>query len=112
LLSVAGDWLWLPGWIVGGCFVAVGASTMAWLARKDPGLLEERFRMPGTGGHSRRDQIMICLVTVGFVAWIVLMPLDARRSHWTPRLPLAVGLVGDAWPGPSGVFLFPCVAVN
>ncbi|HEY7251944.1 MAG TPA: methyltransferase [Methylomirabilota bacterium] len=112
MLSLAGDWLWLPAWIVGGWFVAVGASTMGWLARKDPGLLEERFRMPGTGGQSRRDQIMICLITVGFVAWIVLMPLDARRFHWTPRLPLAVGLVGDVCLALSWFFLFRAFADN
>ncbi len=112
MLSLAGDWRWLPGWIVGGWFVAVGASTMAWLARKDPGLLEERFRKPGTGGQSRRDQIMIYLVTVGFVAWIVLMPLDARRFHWSPRLPLAAGLAGVACLTLSWLLLFRAFADN
>ena len=112
MLFLAGDWRWLPGWIVGGWLVAVGASTMAWLARKDPALLEERFRMPGTGGQSRRDLVMISLLTVGFVAWIALMPLDARRFHWTPRLPLAVGLVGDALLALSWFFLLRAFADN
>jgi protein-S-isoprenylcysteine O-methyltransferase Ste14 len=112
MLSLAGDWLWLPAWIVGGWFVAVGASTMGWLARKDPELLEERFRRPGTGGQSRRDQVMIYLITVGFVAWIVLMPLDARRFHWTPRLPLAVSLVGDVCLALAWLFLFRAFADN
>ena len=40
MLVLAGDRRWLPGWIVGGWFVAVGASTVAWLARRDPGLEE------------------------------------------------------------------------
>src|SRR5262245_47461808 len=112
MLSLAGDWLWLPGWIVGGWFIAVGASTMTWLARKDPALLEERFRVPGPGGQTRRDQMIIFLVTVGFVAWIILMPLDVSRFHWTPRLPLVVSLVGIACLALSWFFVFRAFADN
>jgi protein-S-isoprenylcysteine O-methyltransferase Ste14 len=68
--------------------------------------------MPGTGGQSRRDQVMIALITMGFVAWIVLMPLDARRLHWTPRLPLAVSLVGDVCLAAAWLFLFRAFADN
>jgi len=112
MLVLAGDWRWLPGWIVGGWFVAVAASTVAWLAYRDPGLLAERFRMPGTGGQSRRDRRIIYLVTVGFVAWIALMPLDARRFHWTPPLPLAVRLVGEVFLILSWFFLFRAFVDN
>lgn len=112
MLYLAGDWLWLPGWIVGGWFVVASASTTAWLSRKDPALLDERFRMPGTGGQSRRDLVIICLVTVGFIAWIALMPLDPRRFHWTPPLPLAVGLLGDVCLALSWFFLFRALADN
>jgi protein-S-isoprenylcysteine O-methyltransferase Ste14 len=106
VLFLAGDWTWPEGWIFGGWFVAVGASTVAWLSRRDPGLLAERYRMPGSGGQSRRDRIIVYILTVGFIIWIALMPLDARRFHWTPRLPLAVELVGDALLGLSWLLLF------
>jgi protein-S-isoprenylcysteine O-methyltransferase Ste14 len=112
MLLLAGDWRWPEGWIFGGWFVAVGASTVVWLARRDPGLLAERYRMPGTGGQSRRDRIIVYLLTVGFVAWIVLMPLDARRLHWTPRLPLTVELIGDALLAGSWLLLFRSFADN
>jgi hypothetical protein len=112
MLVLAGDWRWLPGWIVGGWFVAVSASTIAWLAYRDPGLLAERYRMPGTGGQSRRDRRIIYLVMVGFVAWIALMPLDARRFHWTPALPLAVRLVGELFLILSWFLLFRAFADN
>jgi protein-S-isoprenylcysteine O-methyltransferase Ste14 len=92
--------------------VAVGASTVVWLYRKDPGLLAERYRTPGTGGQSRRDRIIVYLLTLGFVAWIVLMPLDARRFHWTPPLPLAVELAGDALLALSWLLLFRSFADN
>jgi protein-S-isoprenylcysteine O-methyltransferase Ste14 len=112
MLLLAGDWSWPEAWIFGGWFVAVGASTIVWLSRRDPALLAERYRMPGTGGQSRRDLVVIYLVTVGFVAWIVLMPLDARRFHWTPRLPLAVELVGDLLLALSWLLLFRSFADN
>ena len=112
VLFLAGDWTWPEGWIFGGWFVAVGASTVAWLSRRDPGLLAERYRLPGTGGQSRRDRIIVYVLTVGFIIWIALMPLDARRFHWTPRLPLAVELVGDALLGLSWVLLFRSFADN
>jgi protein-S-isoprenylcysteine O-methyltransferase Ste14 len=112
LLLLAGDWSWAEGWIFGGWFVAVGASTVAWLSRKDPALLAERYRMPGGGGQSRRDRITVYLMTVGFIVWISLMPLDARRFHWTPRLPLGVELVGDVLLGLSWLLLFRSFADN
>ncbi len=112
MLLLAGDWTWPEGWIFGGWFVAVGASTVVWLHRRDPGLLAERYRMPGTGGQSRRDRIVVYLLTLGFIAWIVVMPLDARRFHWTPRLPLAVELVGDAMLALAWLLLFRSFADN
>jgi hypothetical protein len=90
ILVLAGDWCWPQGWIFGGWFLAVCVSTTAWLYRNDPALLAERYRALGTGGQSRRDKMTVYLIVLGYVAWIVLMPLDARRFRWTPQPPLAV----------------------
>src|ERR1700716_2528670 len=68
--------------------------------------------MPRAGGQSRRDRIIVYILTGGFIIWIALMPLDARRFHWTPRLPLAVELVGDALLALSWLLLFRSVAAN
>jgi protein-S-isoprenylcysteine O-methyltransferase Ste14 len=97
ILFLAGDWRWLEGWIFSAWFIAVCVSTIVWLYRNDPALLAERYRKVGSGGQSRRDKIIVYLLTVGFVAWIMLMPLDARRFHWTPRMPFAVAVVGGAF---------------
>ena len=96
ILFLAGDWRWPEGWIFGGWFVAMSVSIIAWLYRHDPALLAERYRRPGTGGQSRRDTLIVYLVMLGFIAWIVLMPLDARRFHWTPPLPLTLKVGGGA----------------
>ena len=94
ILVLAGDWCWPQGWIFGGWFLAVCVSTTAWLHRNDPALLAERYRALGTGGQSRRDKVTVYLIVLGYVAWIVLMPLDARRFRWTPQPPLFVEIVG------------------
>ena len=53
-----------------------------------PGAPGRRYRQPGTGGQSRADTLIVAGLFVGFIAWIALPPLDARRFGWTPRLPL------------------------
>jgi protein-S-isoprenylcysteine O-methyltransferase Ste14 len=109
---LAGDWRWREGWLFNGWFVFMCVSTIAWLYRKDPALLAERYRKPGTGGQSRRDVIIVYLVMICFLAWIVLMPLDARRFHWTPPLPLAVAIAGGAMLIVSWIFLFRAFTDN
>jgi protein-S-isoprenylcysteine O-methyltransferase Ste14 len=112
ILFLAGDWRWPEGWIFGGWFLAMCVSIIAWLYRNDPALLAERYRRPGSGGQSRRDQIIVYVVMLGFIAWIVLMPLDARRFHWTRPLPLAVKLVGGTLLAVSWFFLFRACTDN
>jgi protein-S-isoprenylcysteine O-methyltransferase Ste14 len=106
MLFLAGDWGWIEGWIFGGWLVTVSASAIVWLYRKDPALLAERYRRPGTGGQSPPDRIIVGLIVVGFVGWMVLMPLDARRFHWTPALPLAVHVAGGVLLALAWFFLF------
>src|SRR5262249_18033132 len=112
ILFLAGDWRWPEGWIFGGWFVAMCVSTVAWLYRNDPALLAERYRRPGSGGQSRGDQIIVDVVMVAFIAWNVLMPLDARRFHWTPPTPFAVKIVGGALLAVSWFFLFRACTDN
>src|SRR5882672_8448494 len=106
ILVLAGDWRWPEGWIFDGWFFSVCASAIGWLYRNDPALLAERYRRPGSGGQSRRDQIIVYLLLLGFIGWIALMPLDARRFRWTPRLPLGVEVVGGVFLSLSWLFLF------
>jgi len=106
VLILAGSWRWLEGWIFSVWFIAVCASTLGWLYRHDPGLLAERYRRPGTGGQSRRDLVIVVLLVLGFVLWIVLMPLDAVRFHWSPAPPGAVKAVGLVFLAASWLLLF------
>jgi len=84
---LSGNWRWVEGWIFGAWFAATLGTCLLWLYYKDPALLAERFRMPGTGGQSRTDLAILLGIKLASCAWFVLPPLDVR-FHWTPRLPL------------------------
>ena len=99
VLWLSGNWRWVEGWIFGVLYSTVMAATLLWLYYKDPALLAERFRRPGTGGQSRSDLAILLGIKVFSIAWIILPPLDVRFG-WTPRLPV--------WSevGGAGLFFF------
>jgi protein-S-isoprenylcysteine O-methyltransferase Ste14 len=96
MLLLAGDARWIEGWLFAAWFVGLCAIVMTWLYLKDPALLSERFRQPGSGGQGRSDRMWVYVIQVSFIAWIVIMPLDARRFGWTPPFALWVRAVGGA----------------
>jgi protein-S-isoprenylcysteine O-methyltransferase Ste14 len=97
MLAVGGDVRWVRGWLFGAWYVALCATCIGWLRRKDPALLAERYRAPGTGGQSGWDRAVVVGLGLGFFAWLVVMPLDVRRCRWTPPSPL--------WATAAGAFL-------
>jgi len=103
LLWLSGDWRWVEGWIFGVWWASFMTAVFLWLRYKDPALLSERFRMPGTGGESRSDVAILIGIKVCFIALIVVPALDVRFG-WTPRLPLwcevcgGILLLGGSFP--------------
>jgi protein-S-isoprenylcysteine O-methyltransferase Ste14 len=93
LLGLSGDWRWVEGWIFGVWFVSFAAAVLFWLHFRDPALLVERFRMPGTGGESRADVALFIALKACWLAFFIVPPLDVRFG-WTPRLPLWCELCG------------------
>lgn len=106
MFVLAGGAGWPEGWLFAAWFLGLCGTVVVWLHRKDPALLAERYRRPGSGGQRAGDQVVVYALAAGFAAWIVLMPLDARRFGWTP--PPAVGLraAGGALLGASALLLF------
>jgi len=88
LLWLSGDWHWVQGWIFDVWLVSIIAAIFLWLYYQDPKLLAERMGWPGSGGESRSDTAILIGVKVGWIAWIVLSPLDVRFG-WMPRLSLS-----------------------
>jgi len=82
LLWLSGDWRWVEGWIFGVRWVSFVAAIQLWLRFRDPALLAERFRMPGSGGESRADMAILIGIKLCFLASILVPALDVRFG-WT-----------------------------
>jgi protein-S-isoprenylcysteine O-methyltransferase Ste14 len=93
LFVSAGTVRWPQGWIF---LVEMGVAAFAggfWLARHDPGLLAERLGSPIQRGQERSDKIFMAVLILLWVAWFVLMPIDAVRLRLT-QLPVWAQAVG------------------
>jgi protein-S-isoprenylcysteine O-methyltransferase Ste14 len=92
LLIAAGDWAWPQAWVF---FAEIEISSLmvgAWLARHDPALLASRLSRPFHADQQRWDRMFLALALPGYVAWLVLMALDARRFGWSHVPPWMQGL--------------------
>lgn len=94
LLFLSGDWLWIQGWIFTVWFVGLCYTTIVYICRNDPALLAERYKQPGSLNQQGWDRYVVYALVLGFVAWIMVMPLDARRFHWTTGFPWWLQVVG------------------
>jgi protein-S-isoprenylcysteine O-methyltransferase Ste14 len=94
LLFISGDWLWVEGWIFSIWFIILCYSAIIYLIRNDPALLNERYKQPGFGNQAGWDVFVVIGLVIGFIAWIVIMPLDAKRYTWTINFPVWVKVLG------------------
>ena len=111
VLWLSGDWRWVEGWIFDVGWVSFIAAIFLWLYYKDPALLAERMRLPGTGGESHADLAILIGIKVGFLAWLVLSPLDVRFG-WLPRLPLWCEVCGGILLLGGSFFMFRAFTDN
>jgi protein-S-isoprenylcysteine O-methyltransferase Ste14 len=106
IFVLAGESRWLEGWLFASWFIGLCVTVIAYLYVKDPALLAERYRRPGSGGQSGWDRAWVYAIAVGFLGWIAVMPLDARRFHWSPPFALGVKAGGGALLLAASFFLF------
>jgi protein-S-isoprenylcysteine O-methyltransferase Ste14 len=100
LFLSAGTVSWVAGWVFLVLFFAFTAALSRWLLMHNPGLLAERLTGIGKADQPVWDKVFFVVIEVFFMAWLVLMPLDAIRFHWShmPRwlqMAGAVLLVGS-----------------
>jgi protein-S-isoprenylcysteine O-methyltransferase Ste14 len=112
LLLLSGDWLWIEGWIFSVWFIALGFGVIIYLYYNDPGLLVERLRKPGTGGEKEWDKYFLYIFLILFIAWFVIMPLDAKRFMWTANFPLWLEFLGGILLLPASFLSFRALADN
>ena len=102
ILFLSGDWLWLEGWIFSLWFVAMALSNMIYLYWKDPALLAERSKAPGSDNQKQWDKYLLTVIYFIAIVWLIIMPLDAKRFGWSPMFPVWLKVVG-------GVALIPAL---
>ena len=89
-MALAGDWLWLEGWLCGGYMFVMGLSLTIYLYIKDPALLKERMKRPGADNTEGWDKYWFYIFIPLFLGWFVIMPLDSVRFEWTVEFAIAV----------------------
>ncbi|HEY4035969.1 MAG TPA: isoprenylcysteine carboxylmethyltransferase family protein [Ktedonobacteraceae bacterium] len=92
LFLAAGTIVWLAGWIFVVLFFTFTAALTLWLLRHNPDLLKERMAM-FSPDQKTWDKVGSVLMVVVFLAWLVLMPLDAVRFHWS-QVPVWLQMAG------------------
>jgi protein-S-isoprenylcysteine O-methyltransferase Ste14 len=112
ILILAGDWHWLEGWLFALWFVAMILLSMIYLYLKDPALLAERTRKPGSGNQKKWDKYLGGLIIVLAMTWLILMPLDARRFGWSPVFPAWIKVIGGVLLLPALFLIFRATADN
>ncbi len=93
LFLAAGDWRWPQGWIF---LIETGIASLAvsfWLLRHDPALLESRLSMVVRRDQKPWDRVFMVGALFVFVAWIVLMGVDARRVQFS-AVPIGAQILG------------------
>jgi protein-S-isoprenylcysteine O-methyltransferase Ste14 len=112
LFVLAGDWRWVEGWIFSVIFVLMCFAILIYLFFYDPALLKERFGSPVQEGQKAWDKILLLLFFLEFLVWFAIMPLDARRYHWSTELPGWARLAGAILLILSSVILFEALREN
>lgn len=93
LFLAAGTVVWPAGWAFLVLYFGFGFAISLWLLRHNPGLLKERMTGIGKRDLKAWDKVFIVLLIVYFHAWLVLMPLDAVRFHWS-QMPVWLQVAG------------------
>ncbi len=102
ILFLSGNWLWLEGWIFSLWFDAMVLSNMMYLYWKDPALLAERSKAPGSDNQKQWDKYLVIGIYFMALVWFIIMPLDAKRFEWSPLFPVWLKVLG-------GVALLPAL---
>src|SRR5262245_35484345 len=92
LFLAAGTLAWPAGWIYLILFFGFVFAITFWLFKYNPDLLKERMTVT-RADQKTWDKIGFALTFIVFLAWLVLMPLDAVRFHWS-QLPLWLQIIG------------------
>jgi len=90
LFIPAGTVAWTAGWVFLGLLFALSLPITWWLLKHNVELVEERLRFRP---EFFWDKVFIAIIFSCTLLWLILMPLDAVRFHWS-RMPMAFKTFG------------------
>jgi protein-S-isoprenylcysteine O-methyltransferase Ste14 len=98
LFGAAGTFAWIAGWIFLAIFFGCAIAITVMLTHHDPALLEERMKPIIQKGQPVWDKLLMLAISVIFLGWLILMPLDAMRFGWSsvPLWVQGLGAIGIA----------------
>ena len=91
LFLAAGTVAWPAGWAFLVLFFGFTVALSRWLLAHNPALLTERMTGIGKPDQKTWDKVFFAVANLLFLAWLVMMPLDAvrfQRGDW----PLGFGM--------------------
>jgi protein-S-isoprenylcysteine O-methyltransferase Ste14 len=94
LFGAAGTVHWVRGWIFFALFFILSTIATLDLFRADPALLNERLKPPLQKAQPLADKLVLSTVIAGFVATLVLAPLDVFHLHLLPQPGKALAVLG------------------
>jgi biotin transporter BioY len=105
LFITAGTIGWIAGWVFIALLCGVTLLTVRMLVRDDPELLRERMSSPVQRNQPLWDRVLLPVFLLLFVAWLILMSLDAVRFGWSdvPVWLQVLGALGVTLSSYSGV---------
>lgn len=105
MLFLGGNWLWVEGLLFGLWMSAMILGSLVYLYIKDPALLAERSKRPGSDNQKSWDKYVLSSVYLIAIVWLVMLPLDAERFHWSPTFPLWLKVIGGLMLLPALYFI-------
>ncbi|MDX8469634.1 isoprenylcysteine carboxylmethyltransferase family protein [Mesorhizobium sp. VK23B] len=78
LFVSAGTLHWSGAWVYLVLMVGLSLTLGVALARRDPGLMNERLRPPIQKNQAAADKILLSILLIAIFAWQILMGLDFR----------------------------------
>jgi protein-S-isoprenylcysteine O-methyltransferase Ste14 len=92
----------VEGWIFGLWLAAMVLFSTIYLYLKDPALLAERQKRPGSDNQKGWDKYLLTSIYILALVWLIIMPLDAKRFGWSPAFPIWLKVLG-------GLALIPAI---
>jgi len=92
LFVSAGTLHWTGAWVYVVEMVGLSLTMGVALARRDPGLMNERLSPPIQKTQTAADKIVLSILLLGIFAWLALMGFDFRFG-WS-AVPLSVQVLG------------------